>query len=242
MKLNAKKNNLAKFIFIAFIVLFVFNIYYFFAKRSVGPLYYLEKIFQTDNDNILEKSVYQSLSQEYSVLNKNYKRKDVIVFLGDSITKRFNLDEISDTDYLLNRGIFYDTTLGVLKRLNSNVNNLNIKMLFIMIGYNDLKYRDNQRILENIGNILSKARASKVIVQSLLPVDSKRKLINQRIVRLNKQIQLIAQKKGYLYIDLHSKFVTNQGGINKRYSLDGTHPNIEGYKLWYSIIKPYLYD
>jgi len=242
MKLNAKKNNLAKFIFIAFIVLFVFNIYYFFVKRSVGPLYYLEKIFQTDNDNILEKSVYQSLSQEYSVLNKNYKKKDVIVFLGDSITKRFNLDEISDTDYLLNRGIFYDTTLGVLKRLNSNVNNLNIKILFIMIGYNDLKYRDNQRILENIGNILSKVRASKVIVQSLLPVDSKRKLINQRIVRLNKQIQLIAQKEGYLYIDLHSKFVTNQGGINKRYSLDGTHPSIEGYKLWYSIIKPYLYD
>jgi len=59
-------------------------------------------------------ALYQDLSEEYFYLNKNYDNKKVIVFLGDSITKRFNSDEYFKGTLVLNRGIPFDTTYGVL--------------------------------------------------------------------------------------------------------------------------------
>jgi len=196
MKYNINKASLSKIVFIAVILLFSFNIYYFFIRRSVGPLFYFEKLFQSYGFAVLELPIYQDLRQEYAVLNNNYKNKEVIVFLGDSITKRFNLKELHDNKSIINRGIFSDTTFGVLERLEDNINNLNIIKLFIMIGYNDLRLRDNQEILNNISDILSKAKAKIIFFQSLLPVDIERKKLNKRIVYINEKIKLLTKKPG----------------------------------------------
>lgn len=240
MKYNYKKVSISKIIYLAFVLLFLFNCYYFFIRREVGPLFYFKKLFQSNGFTVLELPIYLDLRQEYAILNNNYRNEEVIVFLGDSITKRFNLRELYGNKSILNRGIFSDTTFGVLERLEDNINNLNIKKLFIMIGYNDLRLRDNQEILNNISNILSKAKADRLFFQSLLPVNAERQKLNKRIVYLNEKIKQVTIKKGCIYIDLHSRFVNEKGGMDKKYSRDGTHPNIEGYKLWYSIIKPIL--
>ena len=221
--------------------LFSFNVYYFFIHRSVGLPYYWNKLINdTDEDDILKKTTYQSLVQEYFYLNKRTGDRDVIVFLGDSITKRFNIQEIFSNKHILNRGIFYDTTFGVLNRLEDTVNNLSINKIFIMIGYNDLKFRENHEILNNISLIISRVKANKVFVQSLLPVDSNRKKTNKRIRKLNHEIKLIVESKGLKYIDLYSEFVDKKGGINPNYTFDGTHPNFIGYMVWFSMINPFI--
>lgn len=162
------------------IALLSFDFYYFFIRRGVGSGYYIKKIIYPD-DTILDSKTYQDLSEEYYVLNKNYGKKEVIVFLGDSITKRFNLEEYFPDLSVLNRGIFNDTSLGVINRLEININNLNIEKIFLMIGYNDLEFRMNTNIIENISNILSKTKSRKIYVQSLLPVNANRKEVNIRI-------------------------------------------------------------
>ncbi len=232
-----------KYIYL-FLVLFLLlsNIYYFFIRRGVGPNYYFNQIVFGPNDNIIELPIYQDLCEEYSLLNERYKGKKVIVFLGDSITKRFNLNEFFPGVLILNRAIFNDTTLGVINRLNTNINYLDIDKLFLMIGYNDLKYRTNTEIIQNVSYILSQARARQIYLQSLLPVTIKRKDDNQRIARLNAELRNLTDGTGYYYIDLYPRFIDEKGGLSANYSRDGVHLNASGYQLWRDTIRPMVVD
>ena len=232
-----KKGNLFCCLFLFF--LFTFNIYYFFIRRDVGPAFYIDKFFHRPIDKILELTIYQDLSEEYYLLNKNLKKK-VIVFLGNSITKRFNLQEHFPDLLIINRGIFSDTTLGIINRLDRNINNLDIYKIFLMIGYNDLKYRTNDEIIDNISYIVSRIKVQYIYVQSILPVDAKRKDINLRIVNLNNRLKDLCKDRGYYYVDLHTHFLNKEGGIYLTYSRDGVHPNVNGYKLWAKIIRPII--
>ena len=217
-----------------------FNLYYFFIKRDVGPSYYISKYFDSPDDPILELLVYQDLRKQYLILNNRLREKKVFVFLGDSITKGFSVDEYFSELHVLNRGISHDTTLGVINRLNQNINNLNIEKLFLMIGYNDLRYRTNSEILKNIASMLSKISAEKIYVQSILPVESNRKGLNPRILQLNKDIRELCVDENCIYIDLYSHFFDDTNGLSNKYSRDGIHLNALGYELWYKKVKQFL--
>jgi lysophospholipase L1-like esterase len=229
------------FIIVSILLLF-FNAYYFFVKRGVGPSFYVPKLFNAHHDNILETRDYLELREEYKVVNKGYSGREVIVFLGDSITKRFSLNEYFPGITILNRGIFSDTTRGVLERIDDNVNSLQIDKLFLMLGYNDLQYRDNPEILRNMDEIVSRVRARKIFIQSVLPVSSYRKQDNARIVELNQGLQELAARKNCHYVDLHSSFVDENGGIKVEYSRDGVHPNVYGMQLWRKIIDQLVFS
>jgi len=41
-------------------------------------------------------------------------------------------------------------------------------------------------------------------------------------------------------IDLYPHFLDAQNKLDKKYTLDGLHPNAEGYKVWAAILKKYL--
>ncbi len=220
--------------------LFTFNLYYFFIRRGVGPEFYLQKLLKGDFDAIENQWIYQDLSEEYEHLNRLYPETRVTVFVGDSMTRNFNLGERSKNDLLLNRGIPSDTTQGLLKRLDQNINNLQINKIFILIGYNDLVPRSDDQIVENIQRILARITADQIYLQSLLPVSADRKETNQRIIQINHRLKKIALENGHRYIDLHAKFRGTALGINPRLTRDGVHPNDAGYQLWFALIKPYL--
>ncbi|MBI5056325.1 MAG: hypothetical protein HZB61_06910 [Nitrospirae bacterium] len=217
-----------------------FNLYYFFIRRNVGPSHYIDKFSHGPVDAITEDPLYQDSVEEYSYLNKKMFDKKVIVFLGDSITKRFNFSEYFPGWFILNRGILSDTTQGVIMRIDKNVNNLNIEKLFLMIGYNDLAYRTDEEILNNINTILYKVKAQKIYVQSLLPVEGQRRALNKRLININNTLQKLCDVRNCTYIDLHSKFIDVSGGMDARYSQDGVHPDAVGYELWSRLILPIL--
>ena len=226
------------FIISSFII--IFNIYYFFIRQNVRYNNYLYQLLNRPSDKILSLETYQDLVEEYKCLNNKYGENLVIVFAGDSIIKRFNTEEFIHEVNVLNRGIYFDTTYGLLNRLNSNINNVNIDKLFIMIGYNDLGYRSNNEIVDNIRKIVRISKANKKYIQSVLPVHSAKKGENNRIDSINHILKENAKKDNYIYIDINSIFKDSQGGINIKLSRDGIHPNYYGYQLWYSIIKEYL--
>lgn len=214
--------------------------YYFFTKRGVGPGFYFRKFINKPSDKVIHNYYYKDLKEEYKHLNYKDNHKPFIVFVGDSITKRFNIYEFAQNKNVLNRGIFLDTTQGLISRIDENISNLNVQKIFLMIGYNDLKYRSNSEIVTNIEKILLKLNKYEIYLQSILPVSSKRENENLRIIAVNNELQKLAKEKKCKYIDLHSSFFLDKIGIDPKLTRDGTHPNYLGYKLWFSIIKNYI--
>jgi len=226
----------------------------FLIKCGAGPGYYINKLFSMPVDTILTSIRYVELVDEYYCLNNKYKDETVVVFVGDSITERFNINEYFKSGNLINRGIPSDTTYGLFNRLNTNICNLQIGKLFLMIGYNDLQFRSNDEIILNINKILKNITAKSIYVQSLLPVSIDKPEENTRIVMVNQMLKQIADENGVVFIDIFTPFLGNDGnGINPAMTGDGIHPNGEGYRLWANILKfdlgimtvagePLLYD
>ncbi len=138
--------------------------------------------------------------------------------------------------FVLNRGINSDTTVSLLERLDRNVGSLKIEKLFLLIGYNDLQYRTNSEIVANIRLILERIKAQEIYLQSLFPVEAKKRETNIRILDLNRDLKRLSSDKGIEYIDLHKHFLDDRGGLARQYSLDGAHLNGEGYRAWRELI------
>ena len=162
-----------------------------------------------------------------------------IVFGGDSHIQNFELAEMFKSTVFKNRGISYDTSLGLLHRIDELTNG-NPSKIFIEIGTNDA----NQRIpventISNINSILnsiqSKSPRTQVYLQSVMP----NKFNLSQILILNKNIQAIADARHLTFINLDPYFLSN--GLKKQYdSGDGVHLNGEGYLKWKDVLKKYL--
>lgn len=184
---------------------------------------------------------------EYSLLRRRYVEENrtitgpVVVFVGDSLTFKLSLDRLA-FPRSVNRAIKGDTTVGVLSRLDDNVSGLVVECLFLMIGYNDLKFRSNEEILKNIGNIVTRVKAGRIVLQTVLPIDSRRRWFNKRIVDLNASIRLRYSKAGTVEVlDLYPKFESPDGnGIRESLAVDGVHLSRDGYRIWESCISNHM--
>ena len=102
--------------------------------------------------------------QEIIKLNSRLERlerytynKESIVFLGDSITSRCDLDKYFPNYNVYNSGIAGNMTKDILDNMENRVFVYNPTKVFILIGTNDLVYSglDNDGIKNNIEEILS---------------------------------------------------------------------------------------
>jgi len=184
--------------------------------------------------------LYQSYSQS----------KNEIIFLGNSITERVDWNELLGICNVQNRGISGDITFGVLQRLNE-VTNEHPKKVFILIGINDVSRNiPDSVILANYYKIVERIkRASpetKIYFQTLLPVNNEFTQFkshynkDEHILWLNEQIKKLGKEERITVIDLYPHFLDDQKKLDKKYTLDGLHPNAEGYKVWAAILKKYL--
>lgn len=198
--------------------------------------------FVQPTENFINRIYYKAKIDSFEVLNLAvHNNSEVIVFAGDSIIQNFPLDEIYPDHRVLNRGLEYDTSFGMLKRLNATINNLRISKLFIMIGHNDLKYRSVKNAAENIDLLFSRIDAEKCFFLSILPCAIRD--TNRSFVALNTIINKRCKERGIKYIDCYSLFVDERGEIMSEYFFDETHLNMNGYirldkKIRPIIIKP----
>ena len=170
------------------------------------------------------------------------------VFLGDSLTESFDLLKHFGRDDLRNRGMSGDMTDHVLYRLEE-ITGAKPARIFLMIGINDI-YQGYaaDRIIQNIEKILSRfalyCPQTKVILQSILPVNCKKlfieKSVNTDIYRINMKLKAIAEKMKIQFIDIHPDFLNNNGEMDEKYTYDGVHLTEEGYYLWADLIRDYL--
>lgn len=173
-----------------------------------------------------------------------------IIFLGNSITAHIAWNELLGLPNARNRGISGDITFGVLERLSEITEGRPAKV-FILIGINDISRNiPDTVILQNYERIVHLIRmqspSTKIYFQTLLPVNNRFTQFkthynkDAHILWLNKQIKLMGKREHITVIDLYPHFLDADGRLDGRYTEDGLHPNIEGYRVWKHILEPYL--
>ncbi len=167
-----------------------------------------------------------------------------VAMVGDSLTEGARWDEFFPDVKIINRGICSDITSGVENRISSIIKT-NPEKIFLMIGINDIALGiEQEEIYSNIESIIKKISSelpeTKIYIQSILPVASD-DINRQTIININTDLQKLCESNGITYVDLHSRFVNEDGYLNTKYAdKDGLHLNGLGYGLWREIIKEYI--
>ena len=176
-------------------------------------------------------------------------KKTDIIFLGNSITDYTDWNELLQLPEARNRGISGDISFGVLERLDEVTGGKPAKV-FILIGINDIARNiPDSVILDNYKRIIMSIKAgsptTKIYFNTLLPVnktfpDKAHFNKDEHIAAVNDGLKKIGMAENITVIDIHPRFLDKENKLDKNYTYDGLHLNAEGYKLWASILLPYV--
>lgn len=181
---------------------------------------------------------------------RSYPNSDKdIVFLGNSITDYVDWNELLQLKEARNRGISGDITFGVLQRLDEITEGKPAKV-FILIGINDISRNiPDSVILGNykkmIRRIKTESPNTKIYFNTLFPVNNtfpSKPHFNKddHILFINEELKKIGVEESITIIDIHSQLLDADKRLDKKYTYDGLHPTIEGYKVWAALLKKYL--
>lgn len=120
--------------------------------------------------------------------------------------------------------------------------------VFFMLGINDVGHYSVERLDELmakweivIDRIQTKTPHVEICIQSLIPVwtGGETKDVNNEIVRAyNEQLEILAQEKGCVFIDVAAYFVDSTGGLADPYTNDKyVHTNAAGVDTWVKVLK-----
>ena len=198
-----------------------------------------QQLRQPDRDNL---SRYRDANK---LVEPPVAGEERVVFLGDSITDGWELNQYLGNKPYLNRGIGGQITSQMLGRLQADVIDLDPRVMVLLGGTNDLaRDIDLATIRNNIQMIADLAAANGIqpILASILPVSDYHAEKDPRYRRtpdrspddirtLNDWMQGFAQNRGYRYLDYFAAMVDERGQLRADLAEDGLHPNTEGYKI-----------
>jgi len=193
-----------------------------------------------DRDNLAR---YAEANQK---LGPPSPQKPRVVFLGDSITDGWRLNEYygSERDFV-NRGIGGQITGQMLGRMQADVIDLKPRVVLVLAGTNDLARGVPVGAIENnLAAIADLAEAHHIqpMFASVLPVSDYHKDANPqyartsqrppaKILELNGWIKSFCEQRHFPYVDYYSVLVDKAGFLQADAADDGLHPNGKGYRL-----------
>ena len=175
-----------------------------------------------------------------------------IVFIGDSITEfwqRYDSAFFTQNKYI-NRGISSQTTSQIQERFQNDVIDLEPKYVIILAGINDIAENNGpisiEEIMNNIVSMVEKALKNniEVVLCSILPASDfywnpKIKPI-EKIKQLNVLIEAYCLIEKIKFVDYYTPMVDENFGLDKKFTDDGVHPNLNGYLKMKTILESYL--
>jgi lysophospholipase L1-like esterase len=164
-----------------------------------------------------------------------------VVFMGDSITQGWKLDESFPGKPYINRGIGGQTSPQMVVRFRQDVIDLKPKAVVILAGINDIAGNTGPMTLEQTeGNIASMAELAtangiRVVLCSVLPAFdftwAPGLTPAPKVMELNAWIKHYAADKHHVYVDYYSAMKDERGGLPATLSADGVHPLPAGYAI-----------
>jgi lysophospholipase L1-like esterase len=188
--------------------------------------------------------------ERYAQMKQLPAGKYSVVFLGNSLTELFSLDQYFVDSAYLNAGIVGDFTEGLLQRVDE-ITALKPKKIFIEIGINDII---EQVPVDEIGSnyeelvrrIKIQSPQSEIYIQSNLPVVIRHPglfagtaEVNKKVVELNGRLRQLAWRQDVHFVDLHACF-RRSGNVEDLLIPDGIHLTHKAYGVWKLAIIPYL--
>lgn len=168
-----------------------------------------------------------------------------VVFLGDSITDRWNLAGSFPGQPYVNRGIGGQVTAQLLLRFYPDVVALRPAAVVILAGVNDVQGVLQQEPPEQIEEHwqamadIADAHGIAVVFGALLPVNdytpAARDVVRERkpaeLRTLNAWLRDFCRRRGYAFADYPAVLSDDRGMMRRDLTADGIHPLAAGYAL-----------
>jgi lysophospholipase L1-like esterase len=192
-----------------------------------------------DRDNVLR------YAQANERLGPPAADKPRVVFLGDSITDFWRLNEYFGERDFVNRGISGQITGEMLGRMKPDVIDLRPRAVIVLAGTNDIARGVPLTTIENNLSMiadLGEAHGIKPLFASVLPISDYHKAANPMYERshqrppstvkdLNTWIRKFCAERKYPYVDYYSAMADKAGFLPANLADDGLHPNGAGYRI-----------
>ena len=166
------------------------------------------------------------------IVNPNY------VFLGDSITKAYDLKKHYKGYPVVNSGVNGNKTKCILEDLENRVFVYNPSKVILLVGINDLNtYETVDETFDGITKISKEIKKRipnvQLYIQSIYPVNKKYvdPVTEEKLNEINGKIKKLCDEELCEYIDVYSQLLDENNKLNLDYSNDGLHLNEEGYKI-----------
>lgn len=184
----------------------------------------------------------------YEAKNDSLKKAPAVVFMGNSITDIWakKRPEFFAKYNIAGRGISGQVSSQMLVRFQSDVVALKPKAVVILSGTNDIALNNGpiklEHVFENIVSMCQIAKYNKIqpIIASLLPCTVFSWIPEVKpaedIKKLNAMLKEYAKKNKIPYVDYYSALTNEEGGLSKKMSNDGCHPNVETYEIMEGIV------
>ena len=141
---------------------------------------------------------------------------------------------------------FVQTSSGEKITLLQDMQNKNIKTVYIMLGVNELGWSYPQvfklKYKELIEEIRKVKPDCKIYVQSIIPMtksksDNDKIFNNKNVAKFNQLIKEVASEENVTYLDVQSALVDSQGYLPEEASTDGIHLDVDYCKKWLNYLK-----
>ena len=227
--------------------------------NGFGDVRPLSKDEQKNEELDSEESGKENNEDELNIDNKNEIEKDNFsdaVFIGDSRTEGLQINTgLTTARFLAAKGLMVDTALknNVIKLKNGSRGTVidglkegTYNRVYVMFGMNELgwPYLDvfTSRYEKLITEIKKVQPNATIYVQSILPVSKAKSdkdsiYNNENISKFNKAIKDMADKNGYIYLDVASAVTDSNSALPSNASSDGVHLNKEYSQKWLNYLR-----
>jgi lysophospholipase L1-like esterase len=197
-----------------------------------------------------------------TALEAEQDRRSRVVFIGDSLFEGWRgLENLAPSGVrFVNRGISGQTSGQMLLRFEDDAIALGPVAVVVLAGANDVRAFfgppdaigpfARERLVRHITAMcdIADARGVRVVLGTVPPVrtgsEGKRGGAGRRdagvILEINAWLGVFAAKRAYPLVDFHAALVDADGALDRRFTVDGVHPNVAGQTRMASALAPVI--